>query len=272
MIHPLPLNDATNDVQAAMEKMIRACDYGHRQLLRLRPAQHLIQRDRIIQLTMNDDGVLLHGLDRPLARRRADKHHALDTLTQLIQTLRHARLYQRAKRKPRQHQCAVLFILTPRPLNHRQCIVGFAIARIVLTRALSHAAEIKTHGHVAQAAEGFRQRLRDFVVHRTAKQRMRMRDNRQAARVGLRLAQSRHINLYLNRADIALDQQALCLVVQYRHIIQRPPTSASPRDHSANVRSKFRPNHCDRHIDTKHCRGKPRTPALARSDPSSPLC
>ena len=30
MIHPLPLNDATNDVQAARWKMIRACDYGHR--------------------------------------------------------------------------------------------------------------------------------------------------------------------------------------------------------------------------------------------------
>ena len=92
----------------------------------------------------------------------------------------------------------------PRVRERGQRIVGLTRAVVERALGLADAAEIETHGCVAQSEKRLRERLRDLVVERAALQRMRMGDERNAAR---RLR--RRVDDDLQRAGGAVDDEAL---------------------------------------------------------------
>jgi hypothetical protein len=65
-------------------------------------------------------------------------------------------------------------------------VVDFAVAAVMHAFRLADAAEVEARRRVAEADEGARQRLRHLIFHRAAVQRMRVRDQGDAARRAFR--------------------------------------------------------------------------------------
>ena len=90
---------------------------------------------------------------------------------------------KRPKRKPcnRQSTCGRCL------LDNRQKISGLTGATIMRTRRCTHPTEIKTRHRPTALHKCTRQRLHNFVVHRSAKKWMRMRHHRHTKRSALGL-------------------------------------------------------------------------------------
>ncbi|MCY1543212.1 hypothetical protein D9M68_790180 [compost metagenome] len=86
--------------------------------------------------------------------------------------------------------------LLAHPRGYGQQVVLLGDAVVMLAGGRADAAEVGAHGGIAQLHEGARQRLRDLVVLGAAEQRMRVGNQRQAARLALR-----QVHRNVDRAD-----------------------------------------------------------------------
>ena len=88
--------------------------------------------------------------------------------------------------------------------EHGERVFGFADSLVERSGGATHATEIEAGRGVTQFRERSRERLRDLVVERSALQRMRMADERDA--LGRRC---RDVENALDRADRPDDLEAL---------------------------------------------------------------
>ena len=95
----MPVIDALQLRQAAVEEVAAAGEHDDRQLLRPRPREHVGERHHVVLLAVDHDGVGGHGLDGEAAHGGADQHQALARST----CLRDARLHERAEREAGEH-------------------------------------------------------------------------------------------------------------------------------------------------------------------------
>ena len=145
-------------------------------------SKHVGQRDHIVLFAMNDDRVGRDVFDRKSLDGRADQYQALRR-----HLMRNTGLHVAAEGESSEHRRRRR---DGRELLLGECqrgerIVGLADAVIECTFAVARAAEVETHACVAERDEGLGERLCDLVVQRPALQRMRMRDQRNAARRGI---------------------------------------------------------------------------------------
>ena len=158
----------------------------HRQTLWTRPIHYRGQRYRVVLLAMHDQGFLMQRL-RHIRHRQplgssAYKNNFLD-VTLIPEDLDGMARDKRPKRKPcnRQSTCGRCL------LDNRQKISGLTGATIMRTRRCTHPTEIKTRHRPTALHKCTRQRLHNFVVHRSAKKWMRMRHHRHTKRSALGL-------------------------------------------------------------------------------------
>ncbi|OMP13991.1 hypothetical protein COLO4_00490 [Corchorus olitorius] len=180
-------NELPDQMQLAVEEMIGAGDDDHGQLLWARPVEHVDERHGVVLFAVDDDGVGRHRRDVPARGGGAHQRQALGGCAGFVQAARHLRDDKAAERETAQRQrqrshIGGPFGLCPHPVEHGQHVVLLADAVVVRAFGLAHTAKIQTHRRIAEADEGACQRLRDLVVLGAAEQRMRMADQRQAAR------------------------------------------------------------------------------------------
>ena len=105
-------------------------------------------------------------------------------------------------------------------IEHGTQVVALADAGVMLALRFTDTAKIRAVGHVVQLHERARERLRDLVVHRAAEQRVRMRDERDAARRGAALAHFvGQIQRDFDLADRAVDQDTSLYVRSWRGLL-----------------------------------------------------
>ncbi len=107
---------------------------------------------------------------------------ATSTMRSARHLLRDACLDERVPNENPARTTGRLAILGAAVGQRGQRIIGFAGAVVECAGASADAAKIESDAGVAQRRESLRQRLHDLVVHRPALQRMRVRDQRNAAR------------------------------------------------------------------------------------------
>ncbi len=160
--------------------------------------------------------------------RRADEHHALGG-----DARGDARLHERAEREAGQHDRDLAEALS-RMRERRERVRGLAYA--VVERALGFAdtAKVEAHAGIAKREEGLGERLHDLVLERAALLRVRMGDERNPARSGVR-----GVDHQLQRAGRAFDDQALgSLRRQIRSLSTiSPPTTWRSMISSMSARS-----------------------------------
>ena len=165
--------------QPAVEEMAAAGEHDDRQLLRPRPREHVGERHDVVLLAVDDDRVGGHR------RRRAKRRTAGPTSTRRsAATVCATRVCtNEPNEKPASTTGSVAEARSAlRVRERRERVGGLADAVVERASRLADAAEIEAHAGVAQREERLGERLRDLVVERAALQRMRMRDERDAAR------------------------------------------------------------------------------------------
>ena len=155
-----------------MEEMVRARHHGDRQVLRLRPGQHVREQHGRILLAMDQDRIGRHRQRFQVLHREAHQHHAFR-----LHALGEPGLDCRTEGKTGEHG-----LCTSRIGNDGGEVFELAAPFVVRSLARADAAEIWPPGAVAEFDEGARQRLRDLVVQGAAEQRVRVRDDSHAAR------------------------------------------------------------------------------------------
>ena len=154
--------------------MSAARHHHHRQRLRARPVEGAGQRHHLIGLTVDHQGTRRHGSEREVLCRGADQHQL-----PRMQGRRSLRGHIGAERKTGQRNRLVAL---PQRMYHRQRIVDLAPPLVPFARRVTDAAEVEARGTPSALREGARKRHHHLVVHRAAELRMRMADQRQAAR------------------------------------------------------------------------------------------
>ena len=165
------LHDPSDDLQLAMEEMIRPGHHDYRQLLRPRPVEHRGEGHGVVVLAVDHEGTGRHGRRLEARDADADQHQPLGLNF----------LCRRACSDAPKENPARTSFAGSRRLRMAQ-VLELASALIVHALGLADAAEIRPPGLVAQVDEGARKRLHDLVVKRAAEERVRVRDERDAAR------------------------------------------------------------------------------------------
>ena len=199
------------------------------QLLRPRPREYRGQRDDIVLLAMDHDRVGGNrrrrqsawppGRRAPCARRRRSRRRVSARTSRTKN--RPARPESRHKRSLACASAASASAVSPTPSSNAP--FGFA-----------DAAKIEAHAGIAKREEGLGERLHDLVLERAALLRVRMGDERNPARSGVR-----GVDHQLQRAGGAFDDQALgSLWRQIRSLSTiSPPTTWRSMISSMSARS-----------------------------------
>ena len=154
----------------------------HRQLLRPRPVEHAASG----MVSSSSPWITIvsgrHRRRLEVPHRHADQHHALG----LDCAARACVCTAAPNEKPASTGFCACGIF-----ENGEEILDLAAALVVRAFARADAAEVRPPGRVAEVDEGARQRLHHLVVERAAVQRMRVRDERDAARLRLRARRPR---------------------------------------------------------------------------------
>ncbi len=169
-----------------------------RQLLRPRPGENSGEWHDVVFLAVDDDRVGRHARDREALNGGSDKNQALGG-----NRCRDARLHEGSEREAceRNRQLAEA---GARMRERSERVVGLADAFVERAFRGSDTTKIETRRDVVHRKERLREGLRDLVVERAALQRMRMRDERDAARRPFR-----HVQHEFERSRRAGDREAL---------------------------------------------------------------
>jgi hypothetical protein len=159
--------------------MAAAGEHGDRQRLRPRPGEDVGERDYVVLLAVDDDRVGGNGRRAESLHGRRHQHEALGG-----DVGGKTRLHERAERESCEHdgERSVGSEALLRVGKRRARVVGLARAVVKAAFGAADTAEVEADADVAQRKERLRERLRDLVVERSALLRMRVRDQRDAAR------------------------------------------------------------------------------------------
>ena len=166
--------------QPAVEEVPAAGKHDDGQLLRPRPREHLRQRHDVVLLAVDDDRVGGHR-GSPSAARRAPRARGVarrpiaPPSSARTRRTRIRRGRPAARRRPRRSA-------TARSASAASASAASPSPSSNDAFRLPDAAEVEADGGVAQRVERLRERLRHLVVERAALQRMRVGDERDAAR------------------------------------------------------------------------------------------
>ena len=167
--------------EAAVKEVFTARNDDHRQGLRSRPIQHGLERHHVVLIAVNDERVFGQRIRIEASDCRCDQGQALRGQPAHDQRL-HVGTERKSSEQERDSTEAVAHLL-----GDEDEIIGFAHALVVNSFGSAHAAEIRTHGAVAEREECARQRGDDFVVARAAVLWMGMGDKSDAAPLWARI-------------------------------------------------------------------------------------
>ena len=139
------------------------------------PRTHGVDVDEFVLVALHDQPGTVrtrHGFGDDAADRRRNRHelHRLRAVCRRLQSGR------RTEREPAEPQ-RVAVEVPACPVDHGERIREFANAPVVLTFAGTHATEIETHRRRPRLLHGPGSGVHDLVLHRAAKQRMRVADD-----------------------------------------------------------------------------------------------
>src|SRR5260370_28165030 len=163
-------DEPAQDVELAMEEMVRAGDNHYRQVLRPGPVEHRGERHGLVVLAMEHERAGLYRWQRKPRDRNADE----DQLFRL-DPLREHHLDAGAEGKAGERQPLGLEVR-----DDRRQVFQLAASLVVRALGLADAAEVRPPCLVTELDEGPRERLHHLVVECAAEERMRMRDQRHA--------------------------------------------------------------------------------------------
>ena len=175
-------------VQLAVEKVVGAGYDQHRNVLWLYPFEHVHQRNGVVFLAMDQDGIGGNVGHLPFLGGGAHQHQALGRRAGSGQPLAQLRLHVGAERKAGQRH-GQAGELVDHPAVHLRHVVGFALTMVVHAFGSAHAAEVNARDHVAKLDESAHQRDGHLVVHGAAEQRVRMGHQGDAARRTFRMVE-----------------------------------------------------------------------------------
>jgi len=169
-----------------MKEVVGTRDYHYGEFERFRPGQDVGQRNRGVAASVNDQRVLgdcagvIVASPFNMACGGAHQHQALCGLTGFGQCQGYPGLYVGAKRKTGKNywqfsEDTSCFI------ENDEHVLAFPFAFVMLTTAGADPAEIRAQDRISQSDEGARQCVCNLVFVGSAKQRVRMADERNAA-------------------------------------------------------------------------------------------
>lgn len=213
-------NQIAQKWQLSMKEMRASRNHRDRQSLRSSPVHHIGQGYGVVVLTMQNECAAMQRMgDRGNIKTCHSGPHQNQLLGRRLQC---GRLYtvadnKRAERKPSQGKRQGLRFGTATEVLRgvrydREQILQFATPFVVHPLRCANAAEIKSYGMPATLDKSTRQGLDHFVVHCSAKQRVRVRYHRHSARTPI-VQPTWQVFQRLDHAGWALNQESAGLSI-----------------------------------------------------------
>ena len=147
-------------------------EHDHREKLRPRPVEHVGERDDLVLLAVDHDGIGRHRGDLEALDSGTGEHEALG-----LDALRDPGLHVRAERESAEGVGKPPAEAIARVVERRERVFALAVAVVEAALRRADAAEVEAHRDVVERVECLRERLRDLVVERAALLRIRVRDS-----------------------------------------------------------------------------------------------